>query len=191
MLYRVRANDQQSDARLARILRVFCRGEMNKTASNSSMKHPLPKRLWGFLVCLVVTGTSCTSAPSPMGRAPSYDIWGIGKPIGTYTRDGKLSGETVPDSVWATAEDRKQYKPLVVALAQQDSLLQRPGVVGVRAGYEELQVYTTNPATLPPQVWGVPIKTFSPSECSNCMGGEAVPDKIPPEIPAAYNKYFQ
>ena len=152
------------------------------------MKHPLSKKLWGSLVCLTVIGMSCASTPAPMGRDLSARVW-WGK-IRGVDADGKLVGEGAPDTVWATAENRKQYKPLVVALAQQASLLQRPGVVGVRAGYGELQVYTTNPAMLPLQVWGVPITARLPNQCPPCVGGEAVPATIPSAVPPIYHSYF-
>ena len=157
------------------------------------MKHPLLKRLWGLLVIwLVVTGTSCASAPSPIGRSLPASLWEgqrtIGTPVGP---DGKLPGEGAPDAVWATAEDRQHYKPLVVALARQDLLLQHPGVVGIRAGYGELRVYTMNPIMLPSQLWGVPVTAFSPSQCPTCVGGEAVPATIPSAVPPEYHQYFR
>ena len=154
------------------------------------MKKPLPKRLWGiFIVYLVLAGTSCASAPSPIGRSPvGRSVFKIGTPA---VGKGKLSSEEADDALWATAEDRKHYKPLVVALARQDLLLQHPGVVGVRAGYGELRVYTTKPIMLPSQLWGVPVTAVSPSQCPPCVGGEAVPVSIPTAVPSVYHHYFR
>lgn len=166
------------------------------------MKKLLPKRLWVLFVCLAMAGTSCTKslaerarAGTTMGVGPSYGYTGspaIGSLLGQPAdAEDKRPGIGADDALWATGEDRKRYKPLVVALARQDLLLQHPGVVGMRAGYGELRVYTTKPIMLPSQLWGVPITAMSPSQCPTCVGGETAPATIPSAVPPVYHQYFQ
>lgn len=168
--------------------------QRSKTASTSSMKNPMSKRLWVLFVCLAIAGASCTKSRAA-GVGPSYGYKGspaIGSLLGqpADVEDKRPSAEA-SDALWATGEDRKRYKPLVVALARQDLLLQHPGVVGVRAGYGELRVYTTKPIMLPSQLWGVPVKPVSPSQCPTCVGGETTPETIPSAVPSVYHKYFR
>ena len=148
-----------------------------------------------LFACLALAGANCTKSRA-VGVDPSYGYKGspaIGSLLGQPADvEGKRPGigaddalwatgedrnrykyKPLDDALWATAEDRNRYKPLVVALARQDLLLQHPGVVGVRAGYGELRVYTMKPILLPPQLWGVPIKAMSPSQCPPCAGGRS------------------
>ena len=70
--------------------------------------------------------------------------------------------------------DEKQYATTHSALSK------LPGVVAVRPGFGVVYVYTTQPAAVPKEFEGVPVKALPPEFANGVSEEWVTPDQLPP-----------